>query len=172
MSFPTDRPDGRPKFSLQPHGEQLHRLRVVREREGVSLRSVARKLGRTVTQIRDEEQETTDLRLSVLYRWQQVLGVPVAELLVPHDDPLSPSIRTRSRLLKIMKTVRTLEQHTRSPESAHLIRQLAEQLLELMPELRDVSGWQGTGHRRTLDELGRIADNPFPEQFLMDTFEV
>jgi transcriptional regulator with XRE-family HTH domain len=133
---------------------------------------VARKLGLTVTQIRDEERETADLSLSVLYRWQQALGVPVAELLVQQDDALSPSIRTRSRLLKIMKTVRTLEQHTCSPASARLITQLAGQLLELMPELRDVGGWQGTGHRRTLDELGRIADNPFPDHILMDAFEV
>ena len=35
---------------------------------------------------------------------------------------------------------------------------LVEQLLELMPELKEVSPWHSVGQRRSLDEMGRIAE--------------
>jgi hypothetical protein len=37
---------------------------------------------------------------------------------------------------------------------------LVEQLLELMPELAEVSPWHSVGQRRSLEEMGRIAEQP------------
>jgi hypothetical protein len=45
---------------------------------------------------------------------------------------------------------------------------LEEQLVELMPELKDVSPWHSVGQRRTQDELGRIADHPYPDSYFTD----
>ena len=67
----------------------LHRIRVVRLRQGVSLRSAARRLNQTVSQARQEEDENADLRLSTLLRWQQALDVPIIELLVDEGGSLS-----------------------------------------------------------------------------------
>ena len=60
----------------------LHRVGAVRRLQGVTRRTVARRLNVDVTQVKLQEQETTDLPLSTLYEWQEVLDVPVAELLV------------------------------------------------------------------------------------------
>ena len=38
--------------------------------------------------------------------------------------------------------------------------------LEIMPELKEVSGWPAVGHRRSSDELGRIGENPIPDDWL------
>ena len=57
----------------------LHRIAHVREREGVSLRGVSRKMKVQVRELKQQERENADLRLSDLYRWQQVLEVPIAD---------------------------------------------------------------------------------------------
>ena len=53
---------------------------------------------------------TCDMPLSELYRWQQALEVPVSELLVDSDSPLSEPVLTRARLLRVMKTVRAIKE--------------------------------------------------------------
>src|SRR6188508_113188 len=70
-------------------GAPLHRIQEVRRLQGMSLRTAARQLGTDDRSIRAQEQASSDLRLSDLYRWQQTLDVPVSELLVEDDDPLS-----------------------------------------------------------------------------------
>ena len=50
---------------------------------------------------------------------------------------------------------------------------LVEQLLDLMPELKEVSPWHSVGQRRSLDEMGRIADQPLgdPSYYCRDACE-
>jgi hypothetical protein len=43
---------------------------------------------------------------------------------------------------------------------------LTEQLLEIMPELKEVAAWPAVGHRRRADEMGRIAENPISDDWL------
>jgi hypothetical protein len=45
---------------------------------------------------------------------------------------------------------------------------LEEQLVELMPELKDVAPWHSVGQRRTPEELGRAADRVLPDSFFTD----
>ena len=79
----TDQAPGVPV--VQPRSEKpLHRISTVRRQQGMSLRSVARQLGTDVRTLRSQEEESADLMLSDLYRWQQALEVPVADLL---EDP-------------------------------------------------------------------------------------
>ncbi len=148
-----------------PSISKLHRLATVRRQQGVSLRSMARQLGEDIQVLRSQESESADLRLSDLYRWQQILDVPVADLLVDPDTSLSRPVLERSRLLRIMKTVKTLLERVQSPPLQRISETLAEQLIELMPELQHVTAWHSVGQRRSLNEYGRTAERCVPDEF-------
>ncbi|MEX2175447.1 MAG: hypothetical protein WD872_13880 [Pirellulaceae bacterium] len=147
-------------------GRPLHRIQEVRRLQEMSLRTAARQLGSDVRSIRAQEQASTDLKLSDLYRWQRALDVPVSELLVEDEEPLSRAIRERSQLVKVMKTARSLVENAGSPASRRMAENLVEQLTELMPELKEVSPWHSVGRRRGPDELGRIADRTVADDFM------
>ena len=82
----------------------LHRLATVRRLQGISRRTLARRMNVEVAEIRRQEEETNDLPLSVLYEWQKALDVPVAELLVESEDALSQPLLQRAQLVRLMKT--------------------------------------------------------------------
>jgi transcriptional regulator with XRE-family HTH domain len=147
-------------------GKSLQKLSAARRRQGLSVRCVAQRLGRTVTEVRAQEDEHSDLLVSELYRWQQALEVPVEELLAEPEDSLSPRVQMRAQLLKVMKTAMAIRRQARSEGERRLARLLVEQLLEIMPELKEVSGWPAVGHRRRADEMGRIGENPIPDDWL------
>jgi transcriptional regulator with XRE-family HTH domain len=149
-----------PTHNTGQPGQMLHRIQEVRRLQGMSLRTAARQLGTDIRSIRAQEQCTTDLRLSDLYNWQRALDVPVSELLVDDDEPLSRPVRERGAMLKIMKTARSLVEATEAGPARRMAENLVEQLLELMPELKEVSPWHSVGQRRSLDEMGRIAEQP------------
>lgn len=152
--------------AIKLHPRKLHQLGAARRRQGLSVRCVAQRLGRTVGEVRAQEDEHADLMVSELLRWQAALDVPIEELLCEPQDSLSPRVMTRARLLRIMKTAIAIRRQSRSEAERRLARLLVEQLLELMPELKEVSGWPAVGHRRTADEFGRIAENPISDDFL------
>lgn len=141
-------------------GQPLNRLREVREQQGVSTRTVSRHLQLDAAQVRQQEQPTADLKLSDLYRWQAILDVPVANLLVEDSDPLSPAIAQRAKLVRIMKTVMAMAEDPSSAGVKTFITNLLDQLVDLMPELREVGAWPSVGQRRTADEQGRIMQQP------------
>jgi transcriptional regulator with XRE-family HTH domain len=149
-----------------PHNNgtrSLHRLAAVRRQQGVSLRNIARRLNLDVGVARQQEEETTDLPLTVLYQWQQVLDVPIAELLVDSESPLSPPVMERARMVKVMKTVAAIVEKANTPPMKRLVQMLCDQLLEIMPELADVAPWHTVGQRRTLEEYGRVVERQLPD---------
>jgi transcriptional regulator with XRE-family HTH domain len=133
----------------------LHRIAEVRQRQGVTLRNVARRLGMSLPTVRRQEQPDCDLRLSDLQRWQEVLEVPVAELLVEGEGQLSGPVLERSRMVKLMKTAAAIRERTDGQPVGRMVGMLIEQILEIMPELADVTPWHTVGQRRTLDDVGR-----------------
>jgi transcriptional regulator with XRE-family HTH domain len=147
----------------------LHRIAEIRRRQGLSLRSVARRLGTSMDQVRREENPNFDMSLSELYQWQQVLEVPVTELLVESEAPLSTPVLTRARLLRVMKTVRSIQEKTKNIAVERLAAMLEQQLVELMPELKDVSAWPSVGQRRSHEELGRTAERVISDSFIADS---
>ena len=147
----------------------LHRIAAVRQQQGISLRGLARQLRKSVAELEAEEDEATDLRLSRVYWWQRVLEVPIAELLIDSNSPLSAPVLERARLVRIMKTVAAIAEKAEGTSIKRLAQTLAEQLVELMPELEGVSPWHTVGQRRTLDELGRIAERPYSEDIWRDS---
>jgi hypothetical protein len=156
--------------SVRPASERalkgLQRLNSARRRQGLSIRCVAQRLGRTVGEVRAQEDERADMLVSELYRWQAALEVPIEELLAEPEDALSTMVSVRAQLLKVMKTAMALRRQARSESERRLARLLTEQLLEIMPELKEVSGWPAVGHRRRADEVGRIGENPISEDWL------
>jgi len=136
----------------------MHRIRTVRLQQGMSLRSVARQSGVDVRQLRLQEQESTDIRLSDLHKWRQALEVPLAELIEEPDSSLSRPVMERARLVRLMKTAGAIRQRTTCVEIQRMAEMLVEQLTEIMPELAGVNPWHEFGQRRGLDEYGRIVD--------------
>lgn len=145
---------------------RLHQLGAARRRQGLSLRCVAQRLGKTTNEVRAQEEEDADMLLSEFYRWQIAIDVPIQELLGGPDDTLSPQVLSRARMLRVMKTAMTIRRQARTESERRLATLLIDQLIEIMPELRDVSAWPTVGHRRTSDEMGRIAENPISDDWL------
>jgi transcriptional regulator with XRE-family HTH domain len=139
-------------------GRKMHRIQEVRRREGMSLRSAARHLGYDMRKVREQEQESNDLKISDLQRWQEALDVPIAELLVESDQALSGPVLERARMVRLMKTAAAIRERAGNHPVSRLAQMLVEQLLELMPELQDVGPWHSVGQRRSLNEYGRAAE--------------
>ncbi len=157
---------------VQPaDGRPMQRLAVVRRQQGVSRRTVARRLNIEVEQVQQQECTTTDLPLSVLYAWQQVLDVPVAELLVEAGDGLTTPILERSQLVRLMKTVLAISEQARQESVRRMAQTMAGQLIEIMPELANVGPWHTVGKRRRLNELGVAAQRRFADQVFIDNDE-
>lgn len=146
--------------------KRLHRIAEVRQRQGVTLRNVARRLGMSLPVVRRQEQADCDLRLSDLQRWQEVLEVPVAELLEEGEGQLSGPVLERSRMVKLMKTVAAIRERTQGHAVERMVTMLVEQVLEIMPELSDVTPWHSVGQRRTLDDVGRTARMTISEDMI------
>jgi transcriptional regulator with XRE-family HTH domain len=149
--------------SARRPSQRLHRIAEVRRRQGVTLRNVARRLGVALPTIRRQEEPDCDLRISDLQRWQAALDVPIAELLVEGDGQLSGPVLERSRMVKLMKTAAAIRERTGGTPVGKLVGMLIDQILEIMPELRDVAPWHTAGQRRTLDDVGRTARHVVPE---------
>ncbi len=141
----------------------FHRIKEVRQQQGVSLRRVAQLLGTEVRELRREEEETSDLPLSRLYQWQRALEVPVADLLVDSGAPLSAPVMERARLVRVMKTVAAIMEKSQSTSIQRLAQTLVDQLVEIMPELKGINPWHSVGQRRSLDEYGRIVERTYPD---------
>jgi hypothetical protein len=150
-------------------GAKWHRIAEVMEQERVSPRAAALRMNLTQSQVQAEANPASDLRISDLYRWQAALEVPLAEMLREPGNELSPQVRFRSSLLKIMRTVRSLQDHTDGGRTRNLVMTLAGQLLELMPELKHVSAWPVFGQRRRSEEMGAIADKRVSDDFFVDS---
>ncbi len=156
----------RPGSGLSNAKKPLHRIALVRRRQGVSLRTVARHWNVEVAKVREQQDEQHDITLSELYQWQELLNVPVSELLVDSDTPLSAPVLKRAQLVKLMKTAVTIKESSRERSTQRLVRMLIEQLVEYMPELAEVGPWHGNGSRRSTTEFGQAANRQISEDLL------
>jgi len=161
---------GSPQNVVLPAVESrpMQRLASVRRQQGISRRTVARRLNVDIEEVRQQECETTDLRLSVLYAWQKVLEVPVAELLVEANDSLTTPILERSQLVRLMKTVLAISEQARQEAIRRMAQTMANQLIEIMPELAQVGPWHTVGKRRRLNELGIAAQRRLADEVFFD----
>ena len=129
---------------------------------------MARRLKTDVCGIKLQEQEASDMLLSMLYRWQEVLDVPVQELLVEPDEALSPPILKRAQMLRMMKTATAILERTNEVSIQRMARMMVDQLIEVMPELEGIGPWHVVGQRRTLHELGQAAERCLSMEVFME----
>lgn len=163
--------DAHPDANSGPPRPRYHRVRTVRRQQGMSLRTAARRLGTSIREARVLEDETADLRLSDLYRWQSALDVPLTELLADPDTPLSQPVRERAQMVRVMKSAAALLELAPTPQLQRLAQNLVEQLVTLMPELRGVGAWHSVGQRRSLEEYGAIMDRRMPDDLLRSSLD-
>ncbi len=149
----------------------LHRLGTVRRLQGVSRRTVARHLNTEVAAVKCQEHETADMPLSELYAWQEVLDVPVSELLVEAGDPLSESVWKRAQLVRVMKTALAILEGAEQEPIHRMAETLVGQLTDIMPELKNVSPWHAVGKRRRHDEYGVAAERRLSEDVFLDLMD-
>ena len=118
--------------------------------------------------VREQERQTTDLPLSVMYAWQKALDIPMAELLTEVSDSLVTPVLERSQLVRLMKTVLAVRDQTRQESIRRMAQTMYEQLIEIMPELANIGPWHAVGKRRRLSELGVAAQRRLAEEVFID----
>ena len=148
----------------------LHRIRTVRLEQGISLRTVARRTGMDIRQLRLQEQETTDLRLSDLHKWQKALEVPLTDLLVEPEGPLSRPVLERAHMIRVMKTAAAIREQSPTLAIQRLAQMLTEQLAEIMPELTEVGAWPSHGQPHRLDDYAGSQSSPADLRFQISDF--
>lgn len=146
---PNNRHSGSPR--------RLHRIRELRKQQGITLRTVSRKLGMPASVVREEEKPESDMLVSQLAQWADILDVPIADLLEEPQNNLSSPIRERAKLVRIMKTVKAISERTQEPNVGILAEVLIDQLTDLMPELAEINAWNNVGQRRSTSDLGQVA---------------
>jgi hypothetical protein len=144
-------------IACDSHGSShaLHRLAEARKSQGVSVANLARRLAMEATEVRIQENPNTDIWLSQLYKWRDILDVPVAELLIAPEDSLDDPIKSRATLVRIMKTVRSILETTREKQTIYMAQTLFDQLVNIMPELQEVSAWPSVGQSREFKDYGQ-----------------
>lgn len=146
----------------EPPRSQLHRANTVRLEQGISIRSLSRRLNISQAEVREMLDEKNNLSLEQLYRLQEALGVPVPQLLVEELDPLSPHVCQRARFVRLAKTVHALLEYNADPCLVGHLQNLAAQVFEMFPEGAQVGAWHSVGQRRSKDEASYRDENPVP----------
>jgi transcriptional regulator with XRE-family HTH domain len=158
--------------ALPPGSAQsLHRLAVVRRQQGVSRHAVASRLNVGIEKVRQQENESSDLPLSMLYAWGEILDVPIAELLAEPSDGLPAQVLLRSQLVRLMKTVRTTLEKAKQDSVRWLVQTMINQLVEIMPELSEVGVWNVGGRQRRRSELGVAAERRLASEMFVEKDE-
>ena len=119
-------------------------------------------------EVRAQEEPAADLKISDLLKWQEILEVPLSDLLVDTQGPLSEAVSQRASMLRVMKTAKAILESAQDDSIKRLANMLVEQLTQIMPELAEVSAWHTVGQRRTQDEVGRIVERSIPDSFFND----
>jgi hypothetical protein len=145
-------------------GRPLHRIAEVMQEEGIKLRTASRRMQTPLSQVQAQQDASYNLSLKDLYRWQAALQVPLLDLLVEQESSLSAPIRLRANLLKIMKTVRSIQEGTEKESIQRLAQNMVQQLVGMMPELQEVGGWPTVGQRRKSDEVGVIEERRMADE--------
>ena len=160
-----------PQAEPSTGSEPLHQLALVRKREGVSQRTMAKRLGVDLTTVRNQEKSNANLTLDQLYKWQAALDVPITELLADCEEPLSAPVLQRAQMVRLMKTVALIRQQTNQTPIKRMAQMLVNQLIEVMPELVDVRAWNAVGERRSINDLGIAASRQLPRNVQFEAID-
>ena len=112
----------------------MHRLSAVRRQQGVSLDDLARRLNMPVDRVMSQGRETSDLQLSELWAWQDVLAVPVGHLLIDRAGPVQDPELERAQMHRLLKIASSIRERAQSRTVQRLAEAMIAQLVEIMPE--------------------------------------
>jgi len=156
-STPTN---GKPVGNWNGYGVPVrwHRIRTIRQREGISLKTISRRSRIGMQRLRQEEVETRDLTLSQLYAWQKALRVPISELVVDAEEALEEKVRLRAALLRLTRTAKTILREAPKGPVRNLANTMLQQIYEVMPEAEAMNAWNEVGQRRSPKDLPRIME--------------
>ena len=73
-------------------------------------------------------------------------------------EPLSRPVAERAKMVRVMKTAASLLETAENTTTRRMAENLVAQLCDVMPELKEVSPWHTVGQRRSLEEMGRAAE--------------
>ncbi len=138
---------------------RLHRVDQVRQSQGLTERTVAKRMGLDIRSYRRIECPETDLSLTELSAAQRALEVPIVDLL-EDNQALSRPVEERAKLVKVMKTAVAISEAQSNGRVSRLAEMLCEQLVDLMPELKEVGGWPQFGARRGKSAIGKALSQP------------
>lgn len=139
-----------------------HRIRTIRQREGISLKTISRRSHIGMQRLRQEEVETRDLTLSQLYAWQKALRVPISELVVDAEEALEEKVRLRAALLRLTRTAKTILRECPKGPVRNLANTMLHQIYEVMPEAEAMNAWNEVGQRRSPRDVPRIIEQIVP----------
>ena len=163
--------EGSQPLPAAPLRPALHRLAAARREKGLSLKAMAAKLHVDVETVRQQEQETGDLWLSVLEQWRQALDVPLAELLVETSYPLAlPRIPER-KTAELLNAVLAILKQTKQPGIRRMAHTLVDQLVELRPELKSLAAQCGAGGAQLLDSQGQSVGHKLPLDVFLESID-
>ncbi|MBX3422294.1 MAG: helix-turn-helix transcriptional regulator [Pirellulaceae bacterium] len=136
---------------------KLNRLAEVRTSQGLSEKSMCKRLGIDLAELRRMEDPMCDLSLSQMRKFQVALDVPLVDLL-EDSGGLSRPVYERAQLVKVMKTAASIAECNLTPRVERLTQMLREQLIQLMPELSEITSWPQFGSRRNSGAVARILE--------------
>jgi|GEM_PF-5801891 transcriptional regulator with XRE-family HTH domain len=140
-------------------------LKEKRRQEGITVRTVARRLDIAPAEVKDFEADPGAMSVRQLVEYVTVLGLPMSEVFSANDtlEGFSTGVENRAALVEIMRTVLTMHEQLAGISNPNLrqtfeafLSRIKELLTGVMPRLDRIGSIVGTG-RRTLNDLGRAA---------------
>ena len=147
---------------------RIHRLASVRKQERVSWKSLSRRTGIPIGELKLQENEGQDLRLSTLQKWHQAFNVPIEELVVEPDDRITPSLELKAHLIKVTKTILLLLEQCEDETTKILAKRLFDELIQIMPELKEVGPWPTRNRPRDPNDVPRRVEQQISTDLLPD----
>ena len=156
-----------PEQQPPPTNQAFHRLGQARTAKGVSPRDLAQRLNATINQVLTQEEATSDICLSAIYRWAAALGVPVTELLVDSEPAVQLTPVRLEQAMRLLETAKAIRQQARRPALQRLAQTLIDQLAEMAPDLSRAAAASAAVRRRA-GPSGSSGKRPLPESMFLD----
>ncbi len=139
-------------------GETFHHIREIRTRKGISLDYCAEKIGISLAAARKQEKPTSNLNISQLIKWMDVLNVQLSEILGQEVDDLDDPIFHLEELLNVRKLAKSIHMGTREENTHYVAENLITVLDNLILDSKDVAGGDNIGQAQK--DRRRAAETP------------
>jgi transcriptional regulator with XRE-family HTH domain len=151
--------------------QPLHRLAAARREKGLSACTLARRLKTSVDWVKRQEQQYADLSLSSLHEWASALEVPAEALLIDSEVLISELTIPWNRALTLYRTAQAILEKAEHPNFRRMVTTLLEQLVNLVPELKDAGPLTAADRRRLGEQVQALVVRQLPENVFIKPIE-